>query len=129
MRFSWRVMVREKNGSITYVVRQKATGRIWHVSPRAYLTRPQQREISGQPDLILQLAHHIHDDFARRGLGDTEVRVDALVSLNGRRIAPLIDPDVDLASVEDGLGRAAWVLPAPENAPPKIRPIAQRTRT
>lgn len=126
MRFSWRVMVREKNGSITYVVRQKATGKIWHVAPRAYLTRPQERELSGQPDLILQLAHHIHEDFARRGLGDTEVRVEALVSLNGRRIAPLIDPDVDLARIEDGIGRAAWVLPAPETAPPEIRPVASR---
>ena len=40
--------------------------------------------MSGQPDLILQLAHHIRDDFERRGQGPVEVRVDALVSLNGR---------------------------------------------
>jgi hypothetical protein len=123
MRFSWRVMVREKNGSITYVVRQKETGRVWHVTPRTYLTSLQEREMSGQPDLILQLAHHIRDDFARRGHGAVEVRVDALVSLNGRRIAPIIDPSVDLATVHDGIGKASWILAAPRESAPLIRRI------
>jgi hypothetical protein len=123
MRFSWRVMIREKNGSITYVVKSKRTGRIWHVSPARYLTDIQEREMSGQPDLILELAHHVRDDFEQRGLGPVEVRVDALVSLNGRRLTPLIDPTVDLAAVKDGMGRAAWILPAPEEPPPHLRPI------
>jgi vitamin K-dependent gamma-carboxylase len=123
MRFSWRVMVREKNGSIMFVVRNKRTGRSWHVAPRQYLTRLQEREMSGQPDLILQLAHHIRDDFERRGRGPVEVRVDALVSLNGRRIARLIDPDVDLTSVRDGIRRAGWILPIPDGPPPHIHPI------
>ncbi|WP_437875020.1 HTTM domain-containing protein [Sorangium sp. So ce513] len=123
MRFSWRVMVREKNGSITFVVRNPQTGRTWHVSPRAYLTRLQEREMAGQPDLILQLSHHIRDDFERRGRGPVEVRADALVSLNGRRIARLIDPAVDLASVRDGIGRASYILPAPTEPPPHIRPL------
>jgi vitamin K-dependent gamma-carboxylase len=123
MRFSWRVMVREKNGSITFIVRSKHTGRVWHVTPRSYLTRFQEREMSGQPDLILQLAHHIRDDFERRGRGPVEVRVDALVSLNGRRLARLIDPEEDLASIRDGMGRAAWILKGPDEPPPHIRPI------
>jgi hypothetical protein len=123
MRFSWRVMVREKNGSITYVVRQKETGRVWHVSPRTYLTTLQEREMSGQPDLILQLAHHIREDFARRGHGAVEVRVEALVSLNGRRIAPLIDPHVDLVTVRDGLGKAGWILAVPPEPAPLIRRV------
>jgi hypothetical protein len=116
-------MIREKNGSVTYVVKSKRTGRIWHVSPARYLTDIQSREMSGQPDLILDLAHHVRDDFERRGLGPVEVRVEALVSLNGRRLAPLIDPSVDLATVKDGIGRASWILPAPEAPPPHLRPI------
>jgi vitamin K-dependent gamma-carboxylase len=123
MRFSWRVMVREKNGSVTYLVRSKALDRTWQVSPSRYLTPIQEREISGQPDLILQLAHHVADDFERRGLGPVEVRVDALVSLNGRPGAAMIDPRVDLTTVRDGIGRAAWILPAPAGPPPHIRPI------
>jgi vitamin K-dependent gamma-carboxylase len=127
MRFSWRVMVREKNGSTTFIVRNKETGRIWHVSPRTYLTRLQEREMSGQPDLILQLSHRIRDDFEREGRGPVEVRADAIVSLNGRPSAALVDPAVDLAMVEDGLAPAAWILPRPTTAPIQLRPIP-RTR-
>ncbi|HEX6276592.1 MAG TPA: HTTM domain-containing protein, partial [Polyangiaceae bacterium] len=123
MRFSWRVMVREKNGSVTFVVRDKGSGRIWQVSPARYLTEAQEREMSGQPDLILELAHHVRDDFARRVGGPVEVRVDALVSLNGRRLAPIIDPNVDLATVSDGLARARWILPAPSDPPPRLKSI------
>ncbi len=123
MRFSWRVMVREKNGSITYVVRRKSDGRTWYVPPSRYLTAIQERELSGQPDLILQLAHHVQRDFERHGNGPVEVRVEALVSLNGRRSALLIDPRVDLTQVRDGFARASWILPAPIEPPPHIRPI------
>ena len=123
MRFSWRVMVREKNGSITYVVRNPQTNRTWHVSPHRYLTPLQEREISGQPDLILQLAHHIQRDFEARQLGPVEVRVDALVSLNGRRAVRLIDPKADLTKVHDGLAKHAWILPAPADAPPRLHAI------
>jgi hypothetical protein len=123
MRFSWRVMVREKNGSITFRVHEQRSGRTYELSPRRYLTQVQEREMAGQPDLILALAHHIRDDFARRGRGPVSVRVEAQVSLNGRRLAPLIDPTVDLARVSDGLARAPWILPAPEGPPPAIRPI------
>ena len=123
MRFSWRVMVRAKGGNTSFVVRQPQTGRVWHVSPRAYLTALQESEMSSQPDLILQLAHHVRDDFERRGLGPVEVRVDSRVSLNGRRSAPFVDPSVDLVTVRDGLGRAAWVLPAPTQPPKHTRPV------
>jgi hypothetical protein len=123
MRFSWRVMVREKNGSVTFYVRQKSTGREFEIAPRRYLTQAQEREMSGQPDLILQFAHFLREDFARRGFGPVSVRADALVSLNGRPMARMIDPDTDLTLVEDGLAKARFVLPAPSAAPPLIRPI------
>lgn len=123
MRFSWRVMVREKNGSLTYVVHSPTLGRTWHVAPGRYLTPNQEREMSGQPDLILQLAHHIARDFVRRGYGAVEVRAEALVSLNGRPSVPLIDPTVDLTKLHDGFGKAAWILPAPDDPPPHTRPI------
>ncbi|MCU0682563.1 MAG: HTTM domain-containing protein [Polyangiaceae bacterium] len=123
MRFSWRVMVREKNGSVTFLVRDPASGRTRHVEPRDYLTRLQEREMSSQPDLILQLAHRIRDDFAGRGRGAVEVRVDAIASLNGRRVAPLVDPQIDLAAVRDSLAPAAWIAPAPPGPPPHTRPL------
>lgn len=111
MRFSWRVMCREKNGSVSFRVRN-AEGREMIVAPRRYLTEFQEREMSAQPDLILQLAHHIGEEHP-----GSAVYADALVSLNGRRATLLIDPEVDLMQVRDGQTLATWVLPAP-TAPP-----------
>lgn len=120
MRWSWKVMVREKNGAITYRVRYAGRAREFHVSPTRYLTAHQAREMSGQPDLILQLAHHIGEDYRARGHRDVEVRVDAIASLNGRPPARLIDPNVDLMTIEDGLAPATWILPAPEAPPVRL---------
>jgi len=123
MRFSWRVMVREKNGSVTFHVRRKDTGHVWQVSAKRWLTRQQESEMASQPDLILQFAHFLRDDFETRGMGPVEVRVEALVSLNGRPSAVMVDPEVDLAITRDGLAKAHWIRAAPSDPPPHIRPI------
>jgi vitamin K-dependent gamma-carboxylase len=112
MRFAWHVMVREKHGSVVFHVRL-ASGKTLQVSPRRYLTAKQEREMAGQPDLILQLAHHVARDFDGRGVGPVEVRAEALVSLNGRSPSLLVDPARDLARVDDGLAARDWILPAP----------------
>jgi hypothetical protein len=115
MRFSWRVMVREKSGSLTYRV-TLPTGRIVALGPHDMLSHRQANEMIGQPDMILQLAHHIRDDFASRGV-TVEVRADAVASLNGRNNHRFVDPNVDLARVTDSFGRPSWILPAPQEPP------------
>lgn len=117
MRYAWKVMVREKNGAITYYVTQRATGRVYEVSPLDYLTWRQLSDMSGQPDLIVQLGKHIAWDFGRRGFGEVEVRVEAWVSLNGRRPALLINPDVDISRVALGWQPADWIRPMPPEPP------------
>jgi hypothetical protein len=112
MRYAWKVLLRAKHGSIRYRV-ALPDGREITVSPRSYLTLEQEREMSGQPDLILQVAHHIGAAFRARGYEAVAVRVDALVALNGRAPARMIDPRVDLLKVEDGLAKARWITPAP----------------
>lgn len=127
MRFSWRVMTREKNGSVTFVVRDPRDGREWLVPPGKYLTRVQEREMAVQPDLILQLAQRIARDFAAAGRPGVRVYADARVSLNGRPAERLIDPEVDLASEADGLAPKSWILPAPGGNPPLLRRLAVAT--
>lgn len=116
MRWSWRVMVREKNAAVTYRV-VSPTGRQWRVSPTDLLTWRQANEIVTQPDLILQLAHVIESDMQRRGHPGVAVFVDAKASLNGRRSARLIDPNVDLTKVADGILPARYILAAPSTPP------------
>jgi vitamin K-dependent gamma-carboxylase len=120
MRFSWRVMVREKNASLTYHVRAPVTGRTWEVSPRDYLVDYQERDMSTQPDLIWQLAQRIGQDFDARGQGRVEVRAEVYAALNGRPAAPLVDPRVNLREVEDSLGAKSWILPAPARRPRRM---------
>ncbi|MEE2644203.1 MAG: HTTM domain-containing protein [Myxococcota bacterium] len=114
MRYSWRVMVREKMGDISYRVRRLRDQRVFFVNPSSYLEPRQLSEMSGQPDMIAQLAHHIKDDLRRRGHGETSIYVDAWVSLNGRAPRRLIDPEVDLTG---DLGGDAWILAAPRERP------------
>ena len=123
MRFSWRVMIRAKGGATTFLVRPKDGERVFHVSPREYLRPFQENEMASQPDLVLQLAHHVREDFQRRGYGDVEVRAESTASLNGRSGALMLDPTVDLGTVRDGLGAASWLRPAPSEAPPHTRPV------
>lgn len=117
-RFAWNVMLMEKNGVVELPVVDRASGARSLVDASDYLTPYQIKMMSTQPDMILELAHLVADDFARRGK-PVEVHVDAQVALNGRRAAPLIDPRVDLAAVPEGVGRKPWILPAPA-APPEF---------
>jgi vitamin K-dependent gamma-carboxylase len=117
MRWSWKVMVREKNGSVVFHVRDPKTGRTWERTPAEFLILRQEFEMAGQPDLIVQMARHIAEDERRKGRGDVEVRCDARVSLNGRAARPLIDPAVDLVKVREGFRPAAWILGGPSEPP------------
>jgi hypothetical protein len=128
MRWAWKVMVREKNGSITYHAYDPDSGRSWQISPTRYLTWRQANEMAGQPDLILQLAHHVAEELKARGIARPEVRAEAWVSLNGRRPSLMIDPTVDLAAVADGIAPAEWILPIPAD-PPLTSGLAGRNRS
>ena len=121
MRFAWHVMVREKHGAVMFIVRFP-DGKRLEVPPGNYLTPRQERELAGQPDLILQLARHVAADLRAKGYGDVAVHAETAVSLNGRPPVPLIAPDVDLARVRD-VGPRAWVTPSPSTDPIHLRPI------
>ncbi len=112
--FSWRVLLTEKTGHIRFHVTDTATGERWVEYPEDWLSPLQAERMPYQPDMILQTAHIIADDAAKRGR-DVEVRADSFVAFNGREAARFVDPDVDLAQVEPGLWPKTWVLPAPDD--------------
>ncbi|HEX5036900.1 MAG TPA: HTTM domain-containing protein [bacterium] len=96
-RFSWRVMLTEKDGSVSYEVSDPLSGRRWEIDPKDYLKSYQLKQMSTQPDMIRQLARRIAEDFEAQGYPDVEVRANAMASLNGREVKPLIDPNLILA--------------------------------
>jgi vitamin K-dependent gamma-carboxylase len=123
MRFAWHVLIREKHGSVTFVARF-ADGKRLEVPPHDYLTWRQEREMGGQPDLILQLARRIGADLRAAGHPVIAVHAETVVSLNGRAPIAMIDPAVDLLSISD-VGPRDWVLPAPVGPPPRLRRLAK----
>ena len=111
-RFAWRVMLTEKAGHVRFRVTDADTGEQWMEYPEHYLTALQTERMAYQPDMILAAARIIADEAMSRGRR-VEVRADAFVTFNGREAARFVDPEVDLARVEPGVGPKAWVLPAP----------------
>ena len=111
----------KRNGAVTLVT-VFPDGRRLEVPPGHYLTPRQEREMGGQPDLILQLARHHAARMRAAGHGDVEVYAMTKVALNGRPGVPLIDPAVDLVRVSD-LGPRDWVAPAPTTDPIHLRPV------
>jgi len=109
-RFSWRVMLIEKAGSAQFYVEDAETGRTWDIHNPHYLTPVQEKEMSTQPDLILQYAHILDKEFKSIGVSDPLVRADIFVALNGRRNKRFIDPAVDLSEIEDGWQHKQWIL-------------------
>lgn len=119
MRFSWKVMIREKNSSIEFRIKERSTGRVWYLSPSEYLRRHQIAEMSGTPDMILQFAHFLGDKFAEDGM-DVAVYADVLTSFNGRLSQAFIHPEFDLTQYEDSLWPKPWILPEPSSSPREL---------
>lgn len=109
-RFSWRMKLRDKEGMVEIRVRDAKTGESWTEDVRRDLTKKQLRVMAGNPDMLLQYAHHLARRYEKRGR-EVEVYATANVSLNGRQAQLLIDPEVDLAKQKRGLARKTWIRP------------------
>lgn len=111
-RFSWRVMLLEKEGMATFYVEDPKTKREWVVSNLEFLTPFQEKRMSIRPDHILQFAQHIAAVYARRyDMKNPIVRAEVYVAMNGRVSQALIDSKVNLAEEPRSIGPKDWVLP------------------
>ncbi|SDL37053.1 Vitamin K-dependent gamma-carboxylase [Catalinimonas alkaloidigena] len=110
-RFSWRVMLMEKAGYVTFHITDPATGHVSEVYASDYLTPQQEKMMATQPDMMLQFAHFLHDEFQKRGIADPQVRAEAYVTLNGQGSRLFLDPTVDLAQERESFRHKRWILP------------------
>jgi hypothetical protein len=110
----------EKAGYAIFTVRDPETGHSAEIINRTYLTPNQEKMMATQPDMILQFAHIIRDDYKRKGIDAPEVYAQVYVTLNGSGSRPFVDSSVNLASIEDTWGHRDWVLPfekSPQTVP------------
>ncbi len=108
-RFSWRVMLMEKAGMVTFHV--KDGDRIIEIRNSDYLTLQQEKQMSTQPDMILQFAHHLASVYKKQGWNSPEVYVESFVTLNGKGSRPFIRSNLNLAAERDGMKHKEWILP------------------
>ncbi|MFY0535421.1 hypothetical protein [Nannocystis pusilla] len=109
-KFAWRMKLRDKDGYVRFFATDPELGATWKIDLTGRLPGWQREEMGGRPEMILQYARFLADDLRARGHAAIEVRVVALVSLNGRTPQPLVDPTVDLAHVEPSLWPSPWIL-------------------
>lgn len=110
-RFSWRVMLMEKMGYTTFKIVNKETGQGFLVNNSDFLTPFQEKQMSFQPDLILEYAHYLGDHFKSQGYKNVQVFSESYVALNGRLSQHYIDTTVDLYKEKESFQHKNWILP------------------
>ena len=108
-RFSWRVMLIEKKGFTEFKVVDSETSESFYVTNDKFLTEFQERQMSFQPDFILEYAHYIGDYYNKNGLNNVQVYAESFVTLNGRLSKRFIDPTVDLMKEKRGFSNKKWI--------------------
>ena len=113
--FAWRMKVRDKVGSLRFVVVDRRTRKATRFDDLdSVLTERQLQRVMHDPHLMLQFAHHLARQLHARSRSDFEVRALTSISLNGREPQALIDPQVDLTTRPFSPRPADWILPLAE---------------
>lgn len=110
-RFSWRVMLMEKGGTVFFHVKDPITGRKSEVINSQYLTDFQETQMATQPDMILQFAHFLAGEYQKKGIQSPIVTAQSYVTLNGSGSRLYIDSTVDLAKEHETFAPKKWILP------------------
>ena len=120
-RFSWRVMLMDKVGNASFKIYNPNNNNEKVIeSNLLFLTEYQEKQMSFQPDMILEYAHFLGDyykntDINNDGIIDFDdnihVYADVFVSLNGRNNQRLINPKFNLYSEKESFENKSWILP------------------
>jgi hypothetical protein len=110
-RFSWRVMLVEKAGFTTFKIIDNKNNKFHIVDNMEFLTPFQEKQMSFQPDMILEYAHYLGDTYKKRGFDNVSVYAESYVTLNGRPSMRFIDPKVDLYKLKNDFKHKKWIIP------------------
>ncbi|WP_035677344.1 HTTM domain-containing protein [Flavobacterium limnosediminis] len=109
-RLSWRMMLRDRYGLVTFRVIDKENGNLLYYPVDKHMSQRQFHGMAAKPDMIWQMAQRIKADYLQKGT-EVSVYVNCHVSVNRKPLQPLIDPKVDLAAVNwDYFWHNDWVL-------------------
>ncbi|MGB7345812.1 MAG: HTTM domain-containing protein [Pirellulaceae bacterium] len=107
-RFAWRMMLRRKVHLTTFKV--VTPDGAYQFFPSTVVMTPYQSEhAEHNPELVRQAAVEMKKLAAEAGVDDAKVYCLCLMSLNGRRPVPIIDPSIDLTTAKRGWFVDSWV--------------------
>lgn len=109
-RLSWRMMLRQRNGSTYFTIIDKKTKEILTFNMHDLFTEKQIHRIDCYPDFIWQAAQYIKQDFKQKNK-EIEIYANTKISVNAHPFKQFIDPKIDLASVSwDYFKHSNWIL-------------------
>lgn len=109
-RFSWRVMLMEKNGYTSFIVRDPIKNVQREVNQSIYLTPFQKQQLRSQPDMMIQFGRFLGDRFKEQYGYPPEVYVKSRISLNARRSQVFTDENYDIYGNKNPM-RDGWIMP------------------
>ena len=110
-RFSWRVMIMEKAGYTQFIVKDEFNKKQIQVNNSKHLTTFQEKQMSFQPDYILEYAHYLKTYYQKQGIENPQVFVESYVALNGRLSQKYINENVNIAAEQESFQPKTWILP------------------
>ena len=82
----------------------------FYVDNQDFLTPLQEKQMSFQPDFILEYAHFLGDHFKSKGHKNIQVFVESYVALNGRLSQPFINKNIDLYQQKETFNPKEWAI-------------------
>lgn len=117
-RFSWRVMLMEKMGnSQFYVVSDDNETLV--IENSTYLSPLQEKQMSTQPDMVLEFAHFLYNEFKDSlivennktiALNNPAVKAKVYTRLHNHGQL-MVDTNVNLAAQKRGFHHKDWIIP------------------
>jgi hypothetical protein len=108
-------MLMEKGGTAFFYVKDPQTGKRSEIINSQYLTDFQETQMCTQPDMILQYAHLLAEEYQKKGIKNPIVTAESYVTLNGSGSMLYIDSTVNLANEQDTFDHKKWILPFHHN--------------
>ena len=109
-RFSWRVMLMEKNGYAAIIVRDPIKEVQKEVKQCDYLTAFQMQQMKSQPDMLFQFVKDIGNQFQKEHGYAPEIFVKSRHCLNGRRSQPFTNDSINVYALSSPTD-TNWILP------------------
>ena len=102
-------MLMEKAGYALFYI--KENNHTFEVTNKDFLTPAQEKQMSTQPDMILQYCHYIRDLVLKNAGFFPEILATVKVGINGRDYRYFLKPDIDLARIREFEPSHKWSIP------------------